>query len=54
MVSTPKKRQQNKRQLSQLGESDIEYMIGKNRHETQTGGRVDTVDENTTLNNANI
>ena len=53
MVSTQINRQQNKRLLSQLGESDIDFMIGQNSHETQRGNRAKTVDQNATLINAN-
>ena len=51
MVFIRKKRQQNKRLLRQLIDSDTEFMIGQNSHETQPGYGGNTVNESTTLNN---
>ena len=54
MVSTRKKRQQNKRLLNQLSESDTDFVLGQHDDEAQVESRVSTVDENITLNNENI
>ena len=54
MVSTRLKRQQKKRLLSQLRECNTEFMIGRNRHETQPGNRANAMDKNTTPSNADI
>ena len=35
MVSTRKKKQQNKRIFSQLSEGDTDFMIGKSNHDVQ-------------------
>ena len=53
MVSTQKKTT-DKKLLSQLSESDTDFMTEDNSHETQPGNEAKRVDENTTLNNANI
>ena len=53
MVAARKKRQQNKRLLSQLSESDTDFMIGRNNHETHTESGTNTVEKNMTSNNAN-
>ena len=53
MVSIEEKRQQRKKLRSQLSESDTDFMIGENNHETKLGDRINTADKNTTLNNAN-
>ena len=39
MVSTKKKKQQNKRLVSQLGEEDTDFMIGQSNHDVQTESR---------------
>ena len=44
MVFTRKKKQQNKRLLSQLDESDADFMIGQNNHEGQAGSKTIVVD----------
>ena len=53
MVATRNKRQQNKRLLRQLSESDTDVMIGQTNHEIQFNDRTNTADGNITLNNAN-
>ena len=53
MVSTLKKRQHDKRLLSQLRESDIDFMIRKNNHEAQTESRTNAIGESISLNNTN-
>ena len=47
MVATRKKRQQNKKLLSQLSESDNDFMIGRNNHnhETQTESGTNTIEK---------
>ena len=54
MISTRRNKEQNKNILSQLTESDTDFMIGQINHETQPGDRINTADKNTTLNKANI
>ena len=44
MNFTRKKKQQNKRLLSQLDESDVDFMIGQNNHEGQAGSKTIVVD----------
>ena len=44
MFSTQKKKQHNKRPLSQLFESNADFVIGENNHEAQTDSRTNTVD----------
>ena len=51
MIFASEKRQQNNRLLSQLSESDTEYMIGQNSSENRSGDRANTVNEATTLFN---
>ena len=53
MVSTGKGRQQNKRLLSQLYESNTDFRIGQNNHGTQFEETANTAGETTTLNNIN-
>ena len=53
MLSTRKTRQQIKRLLSQLNDSDTDFMIAQNNHETQFENRTNTADWNITLNNTN-
>ena len=53
MVSTWK-RQQKKRLFGQLSESDADFLFRQNSYETQSGDKANTVDENVTLNIANI
>ena len=43
MVSTRKKKQQNKRPLSQLDESDTLFVIGQNNHAAQAGSKTNMV-----------
>ena len=52
MVSTRKKRQPNRRFLSQLSESDTDFITGPSNHETRTGSRGNAADGNISLNNA--
>ena len=51
MVSTRRKEQQIKKLLSQLGESDADFMVGQSNHEARTDSRATAVDKNTYLNN---
>ena len=51
MVSTRKKRQENKMLLSQLSESDTNFMIGQSNYEAQLENRIITTERTTTLNN---
>ena len=53
MVSTRKKRQEKKRLLTQLSDSDSDFMIGQSNHEPQTESRTNTVEENITPNKVN-
>ena len=50
MVSTRKKKEQNKKLLGHLSESDADFLIAQSNHEAQTGSRANSVDTNTTLN----
>ena len=43
----------NTRILSQLSESDTDFLIGRSSHETQFEDKADTADEETTLFDAN-
>ena len=52
MVPT-RKRQQQKRLLGQLSESDTDFLFGQNSHENQPGDKANALDQNGTLNNAN-
>ena len=54
MGFTRKRRQQYKQRLNRLSESDTDFMIGQNCHETQPGNRAYIVDETATLNKAKI
>ena len=51
MISTRKKKQQNKRFFSQLDESDADFMIGQNNHEAQTSRKTNMVDIGGSSNN---
>ena len=51
MVSTRKKKQQNKRFLSQLSESNAEFMVVQSKHEAQAKSRTDAADRDTSLKN---
>ena len=54
MVSTRKKKQQSKRVLSQLSETDADFVIGQNSHEAQTENRsISVYDGDISLTNAN-
>ena len=52
-VSTRKKKQENKRVLSQLSESDAEFLIRQTNREAQTENRSNVADGDISLNNAN-
>ena len=53
MVSTRKKRQQNKRLFSQLGEKDTDFMIGQSNQDKQTDSRDNMLCRGTSSDNAN-
>ena len=53
MVSDLKKRQQNRKLLSQLKEYAIEFLIEQINHEAQPKNRVNKADADVSLNNAN-
>ena len=53
MVSTEKKKQQNKKLLSQSGESEADLMIGKINHKAKAGSRENTTSWGNILNNTN-
>ena len=53
MVSTQKKKQQNKKLLSQLSEPDANFVIGQSNHEIQTKSRVNVADREAPLKNTN-
>ena len=53
MVFTRKKKQQNKRLFSQLGESDPDCMIGQNNYETRPASRTNMEDRGIPSNNKN-
>ena len=50
MVSTQKKKQQNKRFRSQFSESDADFMIEQSDQKAQTESRANTADRKTSLN----
>ena len=50
MVSTRKKKPQNKRLFSQLSESDADFMTGESNHEAQASNRFNAIDEGTSSN----
>ena len=52
MVSTRKKKQQNKRFFSQLSERDIDFMTGRSNEDEQTESRDDMTCRGTSSNNA--
>ena len=51
MVSTRKKKQQNKKLFSQLSKSDADFMIGQSNHETQASNKNNMADKGTSSNN---
>ena len=53
MVSTRKKKQQNRRLLSQLIESDADFMVGQSSHEAQTKNRANLAHRDFSLNDTN-
>ena len=53
MLSSRKKKQQNKRLLKHLSESDTIFVIGQSNHEAQIEGRANVAAKNTSLNNIN-
>ena len=53
MVSTRKKKQQNKKLFCQLDESDADFMIGQSNHEDQAGSKTNVVDIGISSNNMN-
>ena len=53
MISTRKERLQNKRLISQLGESDAHFMIRQSNHETQAESRTNMADGGISSNNMN-
>ena len=53
MVFTRKKKQQNKRLFSQLGESDPDFMIGQSNYETRPASRTNIEDRGIPSNNIN-
>ena len=52
MVANRKKKQQNKRVFSQLGEADTDFMIGQTNHGVQIESRDNMADSGTSLDNA--
>ena len=53
MVPTRNKKQQSKKLLSQLNESDPDFMIGQSNHEFQTESRANAADGNISSNDTN-
>ena len=53
MSSTRKTKQQNRRLLRKLGETDADFMIGLSNHETQTGSTTNVADRDTALIDTN-
>ena len=53
MVSSRKKKQQNKRLFSKLGEADTDFIIGHSNHGLQTENRGNMVNVNTSSDNTN-
>ena len=53
MVSTRKKKQQNKRLFSQLSEGDPDLMIGKSNHDVQKENRDSVTYRGTSSDNTN-
>ena len=52
IVSTRKKRQQNKKIFSQISDSDTDFVIGRKNLEIQTESRMGRVEESVTSNNS--